>query len=394
MIAYHRNDPMRSLLTAAAAALLPGRSRRGASRARRGPAHPNPIIVREFAASPGVVTLDPSFGFSLNRGAPGVPPRQRAAGVARAAAFSLADAIAQQLGALGYDAIRSDTAAPEPGARALIVTGAFRHIDEGRRRQVGAENPSIAVDADDRLPGRTPPRRSGSPSCTSIRGRSPQGAIVGVSARRGVDVNLAATRVGGAIARYVARNRPAQQLAGRLPLMRFHGPQPSAGQGAAGARNTLPRARGRVCRRLQLALGLQHAHGVAQRRDGVVEFGLAMGRRDDAAGVAAEIDPVDHHAEPQLVDERRRCGRSLRLAAECCERVEPGRGDRDALGVGEDFERREGAVGRPRHPLLLEHLVEPLAQSVAIAVGAGAGIGLAHDAQGRRSRPPPRAGWR
>src|SRR5205085_9944672 len=75
--------------------------------------HPNLIIVREFTFSLGAVTLDPSFGFSLHRGEPGVPPRQRAAGVARAAAFSLADAITQQLAASGYDVTRSDTAAPE-----------------------------------------------------------------------------------------------------------------------------------------------------------------------------------------------------------------------------------------------------------------------------------------
>jgi len=132
-----------------------------------------------------------------------VPPRQRAAGVGRAAAFSLADTITQQLTNLGYDAIRSDTAAPEPGARALIVTGSFRHIDEGRRRRVGAENPSIAVDAaiDYQTEGTAPQR------ITEIRLDSrqvPRDAIVGVSARRGVDVNLAATRVGGAIARIVS----------------------------------------------------------------------------------------------------------------------------------------------------------------------------------------------
>ncbi len=195
---------MRSVLTAVSAALcvvalagcVPGRT--------GSPAHPNPIIVREFTASTGVVTLDPSFGFSLNRGAPGVPPSQRASGVARAAAFSLADAIAQQLSLQGYDAIRSDTAGPEPGARALIVTGAFRHIDEGRRRHVGAENPSIAVDGEiDFQAGTAAPQRITELHLDSRQ--VPRDAIVGVSGRRGgVDVNLAATRVGGAIARYVS----------------------------------------------------------------------------------------------------------------------------------------------------------------------------------------------
>ncbi len=194
---------MRSALIAAAAALFLV-ALAGCVPERAGsPVHPNPIIVREFAFSLGDMTLDPSFGFSLYRGAPGVPPRQRAAGVGRAAAFSLADTITQQLTNLGYDAIRSDTAAPEPGARALIVTGSFRHIDEGRRRRVGAENPSIAVDAaiDYQTEGTAPQR------ITEIRLDSrqvPRDAIVGVSARRGVDVNLAATRVGGAIARIVS----------------------------------------------------------------------------------------------------------------------------------------------------------------------------------------------
>ena len=194
---------MRSVLTTGFAALFVI-ALAGCVPDRAGSAvHPNPIIVREFAASTGVVTLDPSFGFSLYRGASGVPPTQRAAGVARAAAFSLADAIAQQLTLLGYDAIRSNTAAPEPGARALIVSGAFRHIDEGRRRLVGAENPGIGVDAqiDYQAEGAAPQR------ITELHldsRRVPQDPVVGVSARRGVDVNLAATRVGAAIARYMS----------------------------------------------------------------------------------------------------------------------------------------------------------------------------------------------
>jgi hypothetical protein len=43
------------------------------------------------------VTLDPSLGFSLQRGRAGVPPAERAAAVGRAAAFVLADNITQQL---------------------------------------------------------------------------------------------------------------------------------------------------------------------------------------------------------------------------------------------------------------------------------------------------------
>src|SRR5947208_15641557 len=176
------NDRLRLVLTAAAAALL-GVALAGCVPELAGsPAHPNPIIVREFAASTGVVTLDPSFGFSLYRGVSGVPPSQRAAGVARAAAFNVADAVTQQLVASGYDAIRSNTAVPEPGARALIVSGVFRQIDEGRRRRVGAENPSLAVSAqiDYQVEAAAPQR------VTELHLDSrqvPQGAIVAVSAR-------------------------------------------------------------------------------------------------------------------------------------------------------------------------------------------------------------------
>ena len=193
---------MRPALTAASASLLLVILAGCVPQVAGGPDHPNPIIVREFAFSPGVVTLDPSFGFSLHRGSAGVPPRQRAAGVARAAAFSLADSITEQLITSGYDAIRSNDAAPEPGARALIITGAFRQIDEGRRRRVGAENPSIAIDAeiDYQTAGAAPQR------ITELHldsRRVPPSGIAGVTARRRADANLAATRVGAAIARTV-----------------------------------------------------------------------------------------------------------------------------------------------------------------------------------------------
>src|SRR3954447_17524239 len=109
-------------------------------------AHPNPILIREFAVSPGIVTLDPSFGFSLYRGERGVPREQRAAGLGRAVAFNLTDAMAEYLTGLGYDVLRSESGSVEPGMRALIVGGTFRRIDEGQRRRVGAENSGVAVD--------------------------------------------------------------------------------------------------------------------------------------------------------------------------------------------------------------------------------------------------------
>src|ERR1051325_7474774 len=108
--------------------------------------HPNPILIREFAVSPAIVTLDPSFGFSLYRGERGVPREQRAAGLGRAVAFNLTDAMAEYLTGLGYDVLRSESGAVAPGMRALVVSGSFRRIDEGHRRRVGEVNSGVTVD--------------------------------------------------------------------------------------------------------------------------------------------------------------------------------------------------------------------------------------------------------
>lgn len=45
------------------------------------PERPDQIIVRRFATPSHVVTLDPSLGFSLERGKPGVPRARRAASI-------------------------------------------------------------------------------------------------------------------------------------------------------------------------------------------------------------------------------------------------------------------------------------------------------------------------
>ena len=174
-----------------------------AERETAAPLHPNLIIVRDFAASAGVVTLDRSFGFSLQRGAPGVPPGQRAASLGRAAAFTLADTVVEQLRSFGYDAVRSNEGGPEPGGRALVVTGAFRNIDEGSRRSVGAEGSSVAADIEvDYLTQGTRPQRLMSFQLDSRQ--VPRERIVSVAVGRGDNVNAAAARTGMALARTVA----------------------------------------------------------------------------------------------------------------------------------------------------------------------------------------------
>ena len=163
--------------------------------------HPNLIIVRDFAAPLGVVTLDPSFGFSLRRGEPGVPPAQRGASVARAAVFTLADAVVEQLRARGYDAVRSNDAGPEPGGRALVVSGAFRSINEGYRRRVSADGSNVAIDAEiDYQTQGAAPRRLMAFQLDSRQ--APREGAEGVSARR-EPINAAVSRVGAYVARAV-----------------------------------------------------------------------------------------------------------------------------------------------------------------------------------------------
>src|SRR3954453_7069757 len=165
-------------------------------------AHPNPILIREFAVSPGIVTLDPSFGFSLYRGEQGVPREQRAAGLGRAVAVNLTDAMAEYLTSLGYDVLRSETGAVEPGMRALIVGGSFRRIDEGNRRRIGGENSGVTVDiaVDYQVYGQPPQRLT----ALQLDSRQVGGGLIGVSARTRGDVKIAGRPLGAELGRLVA----------------------------------------------------------------------------------------------------------------------------------------------------------------------------------------------
>lgn len=192
---------MRSCLTAAVAMLLVGVVAACVPPPAAVPSgHADPIIVRQFSVSPGLVTLDPSLGFSLYRGTPGVPPEQRAASVARATAFTLADAITTELGNLGYDVIRTDNGGAEPGGRALIVSGGFDRIYEGHRHQNASVSTEVEVSFQP-APG-APPQRLVAFHLDSrgIRYDPLQSA----AARRAGGVSTAAATVGHAIAGYVS----------------------------------------------------------------------------------------------------------------------------------------------------------------------------------------------
>jgi hypothetical protein len=161
------------------------------------------IVVSDFAVPEGVVRLDPSFGFSLYRGEPGVPAQQRAASIGRAAGFLVTDTITNRLRALGYDAQSTVEPSPQTGHRALLVSGTFRTIDEGERRHPseagGAVIAEVQINAEVPGLGVRPVQSFSVDSRTA-----PQVAATGAATSRETGVDADATRVGAQIAAVVA----------------------------------------------------------------------------------------------------------------------------------------------------------------------------------------------
>ena len=162
------------------------------------------IVVSDFAVPEGAVRLDPSFGFSLYRGEPGVPAQKRAASIGRAVAFLVTDTVIDRLRGLGYDA--TSTTNPNPAAsgyRALVVSGTFRTIDEGQRRRVGDEHSAViaTVEIKAEMPGgpAQPLQSFTVDSRSAPRARPDSGAT-----KRETGVDADATNVGAEIARVVA----------------------------------------------------------------------------------------------------------------------------------------------------------------------------------------------
>jgi hypothetical protein len=158
------------------------------------------IVISDFTVGGGVVAVDQSFGFSLHRGTPGVPTEQRAASIGRAAAFLVTDTITERLRALGYDAASTTNPAPQTGGRALLVSGVFRQIDEGERRQVGEENSVVIVEVT--IKAEVPGRGVQPVQSFTVDSRRTSAAS-GAATRRDTGVNADATRVGAEIARVV-----------------------------------------------------------------------------------------------------------------------------------------------------------------------------------------------
>jgi hypothetical protein len=161
------------------------------------------IVVSDFAVPAGVVRLDPSFGFSLYRGEPGVPTQQRAASIGRAVAFLVTDTIAERLRGVGYDAQSTVNPAPRTGLRALLVSGTFREINEGSRRHPSEVGSTVVADVlvKAELPGSGVQQVQ---SFTVDSRTAPQAGPTSAATRRETGVDADAARIGAQIAGIVA----------------------------------------------------------------------------------------------------------------------------------------------------------------------------------------------
>jgi hypothetical protein len=161
------------------------------------------IVVSDFAVPEGVVRLDQSFGFSLYRGTPGVPPAQRAASVGRAVGFLVTDTITNRLRGLGYDAQSTVDPSPQTGHRALLISGTFRTIDEGERRR--PSEAGSAVIAEVQIKAEVPGLGIRPVQSFSVDSRTaPSVAATGAATSRETGVDADAARVGAQIAAVVA----------------------------------------------------------------------------------------------------------------------------------------------------------------------------------------------
>ena len=161
------------------------------------------IVVSDFTVSPAVVRLDPSFGFSLYRGEPGVPQPQRAASIGRAVAFLVTDTVTDRLRGLGYDAQSTISQSPQTGARALLVSGTFREIDEGERRH--PTEMGSAVVAEVQIKAEVPGLGVRPVQSFTVDSRTaPPVSIKSAATRRETGVDADATRIGAQIAAVVA----------------------------------------------------------------------------------------------------------------------------------------------------------------------------------------------
>jgi hypothetical protein len=161
------------------------------------------IVISDFTVPEGAVRLDPSFGFSLYRGESGVPKQQRAASIGRAVAFLVTDTIADRLRGFGYDAQSTINPTPQTGMRALLVSGAFREINEGSRRHPSEVRSAVVADVQIKaeLPGGGVQNVQ---SFTVDSRTAPHAGAPSAATRRETGVDSDATRIGAQIAAIVA----------------------------------------------------------------------------------------------------------------------------------------------------------------------------------------------
>jgi hypothetical protein len=170
-------------------------------------ARPDRIIVQDFAAQPGVVTLDSGIGPRVVRAVGGAGSDTDQRETAGKVVAKLSDTLVKELDTTGIPvALGSATPSLAPNYTSLVVSGNILSIDQGNRTRrnvvgfgVGESKVTAKVDVYIQAPGEAP-RLLQSFNADSESGKKPGLAVAGVGAAAGSAATAAAVGVGGSVA--------------------------------------------------------------------------------------------------------------------------------------------------------------------------------------------------
>jgi hypothetical protein len=170
-------------------------------------ARPDRIIIQDFAAQAGVVSLDSGISARVVRAVGSASTDADQSETAGKVVAKLSDTLVKELNATGIPvAFGSATPSLAPTYTALVVSGNILSIDEGNRTRrnvvgfgVGASKVTAKVDVYIQVPGEAP-RLLQSFNADSESGKKPGLAVAGVGAAAGSVATAAAVGVAGSVA--------------------------------------------------------------------------------------------------------------------------------------------------------------------------------------------------
>jgi len=166
-------------------------------------ARPDRIIVNDFAAQPGVVTLDSGVSARIVRAVSSASTEADQREAADKVVKKLSDTLVKELNTTGIPAAPgSATPMLAPNYTSLVVSGKILSIDEGNRTRrnvvgfgVGESKVTAQIDVYLQAPG-TEPRLLQRFTADSESGKKPGLAVAGVGAAAGRVATTAAVTVG------------------------------------------------------------------------------------------------------------------------------------------------------------------------------------------------------